>query len=177
LAGTPSANQAPPVASVTDQRAPCGLVSRSVAEAAGTVASIVHRAGPQVTVIGPAASTVFNPAPPAGTGTSSPSTTTTRSRSAAGRQPSTTSIWTVAPVTTGRGGPERTLSSPSATIDTSAIPAGTSSPTAARTAPAQSPEAANSSKAGPRREKRAHRNMSGNASSPQPTPCSACIRR
>ena len=90
---------------------------------------------------------------------------------------STTSIWTVAPGTTGRGGPGRALSSPFAPIETRAIPAGMSSPIAARTAPAQSPEAANSSKAGPSREKRAHRNMSGNASSPQPTPCSACIRR
>ena len=135
----------------------------------------MHRAGPQVTTIGPAASTVRSPAPRAGTGTSAPSTATTRSRSAA--ESSTTSICTVVPGTTGRGGPVRAVSPPSAPTVTSASPAGTSAPTAARTAPAQSPDAANSSKAGPRRAKRAHRNMSGNASSPQPTPCSARIRR
>ena len=174
LAGTPSANQAPPVPSVTDQRAPCALSSRSVAAAAGTTASIVHRAAPQVTTIGPAASTVRSPAPWAGTGTSAPSTVTTRSRSAAS---STTSICTVVPGTTGRAGPVRAVSPPSGPTVTSASPAGTSAPTAARTAPAQSPDLANSAKAGPRRANRAHRNMSGNASSPQPTPCSARIRR
>jgi hypothetical protein len=71
----------------------------------------------------------------------------------------------------------RTVSPPSAATVTSASPAGTSVPTAARTAPAQSPDALNAAKAGPRRAKRAHRNMSGNASSPQPTPCSARSRR
>ena len=71
----------------------------------------------------------------------------------------------------------RAVSPPSGPIATSAMPAGTSSPTAARTAPAQSPDAVNTSKAGPSRAKRAHRNMSGNASSPQPTPCSARIHR
>src|SRR6185312_340056 len=78
LAGTPGANQAPPVASVTDHRAPCGPLSRSVAAAAGTTASTVHRGAPQVMTIGPAVSTVRSPAPPAGTGTSTPSTATTR---------------------------------------------------------------------------------------------------
>ena len=71
LRGTPAGNQAPPVASVTDQRAQAGDVSRSCAAGAGRTTSTVS---PATVIAGSAASTsmVRRPTPRGSTATAQP---------------------------------------------------------------------------------------------------------
>src|SRR5690242_1603344 len=133
LRSTPSGNHAPPVASVTDHRAQRSARSRNRALGVGATASASDTGAPSTVIAGgPSTSTVAIPAPT--TVNASPATTTATSRSAS----TTTSSGVGTPATTGRGGPQWTVTPPSRTR-TTAMPAGGSVPTTARTACAQSP--------------------------------------
>ena len=174
LRSIPSGNQAPPVASVTDQRAQRAARNRSEAPAVGSTAAASDTGAPSTVTDGAAStSTVATPAPPEATVNASPATTTATSRSTP--ESTTTSSGIGTPATTGRRGPWWTVT-PSAPTRTTTTPAGGSVPTTSRTACGQSPVSPYAAKTSPSAANRAQRNISIR-SSPQSQPRSACRPR
>ena len=162
---------------VTDQRAPCGLVSRSVAAAAGTVASTVHRAG--AAGDGDRAGGVDGPSARPRRPAPAPRRRRPRRRGRGRRVRVEHHV-----DLDGRAGDHRprragARGEPAVRADRHQREPGR----ARRRRPPPAPPRPSHRRRrtrrrpGPSRENRAHRNMSGNASSPQPTPCSARIRR
>src|SRR6478609_441723 len=148
LCSTPSGNHAPPVASVTDQRAQRGARRRSRAQAVARRAAASDTGSPSTVTGTPGRSTsmVATPAPRAATVSASPATTAATSRSTAASTTTSSGIGT--PATTGRAGPQWTSVPPSVTRTTT-TPAGGAAPTTARTARGQSPVCSYAAKTSP----------------------------
>src|SRR5262249_28791850 len=138
---TPSGNQAPPVASVTDHRAHHGEDRRSQAAARGSTApgTCTVRSASRTVSTGSAASTstVTTAAPSGATRSSRPATN--RDSGASAAESTTTSIGTDRPVIAARAGPTSVHSRQSGSTRTTTTPAGAESPITELTAFAQSP--------------------------------------